>query len=168
MDWIKVGALIKPFGLKGEMRVYSMTDFAEERFAKGKTVYLKTENRREAFKVATFRIHKDEPLISFEGYQDINLIEKYAKAEIEIKKEDLHKLDEGEYYFFELKGLEVIDQKANPIGTVLRVEEGAANNVLRVQTNQKKEILIPYVPAFIKKVDLTAKRIIIQVIEGLL
>ena len=168
MEWIKIGALIKPFGLKGEMRVYSMTDFPEERFSKGKTVYLNTEKGKEAFKIATYRVHKDEPLIRFEGHQDINLIEKYSKAEIEVKKSDLHKLNEGEYYFFELKDLEVIDQKANIIGTVLRVEEGAANNVLRVITPENKEVLIPYVPAFIKKVDLTAKRIIINVIEGLL
>lgn len=168
MEWIKIGVLIKPFGIKGEMRVYSMTDFPQERFKKGKTVYLKTEKGHEPFKVASFRIHKDEPLVSFEGYQDINLIEKYAKAEIEIRKEDLHRLKEGEYYFFELKGLEVIDQKANCIGTVLQVEEGAANNNLRVITTDKKEVLIPYVPAFIKKVDLEAKRIIVNVIEGLL
>lgn len=168
MEWIKIGALIKPFGLKGEMKVYSMTDFAEERFEVGKTVYLAINKDKVPLKIATFRMHKDQPLISFEGAQDINLIEKYSKTELYIRKEDLHQLNEGEYYFFELKGLEVIDQKANRIGHVMQVEETGANNVLRIKTEDQREVLVPYVDAFIKKVDLANNRLIIHVIEGLL
>lgn len=168
MEWIQVGSLIKPFGLKGEMKVYSMTDFAQQRFAPGNVVYLETPSGKEPFEIATYRYHKDQPLISFKNYQDINLIEKYSRSPIYVKRADLHQLPAGEYYFFELKGLEVIDRRANVVGTVLQVEEGAASNLLRIKTCEGKEALIPYVPAFIKKVDLEAKRIIVELIEGLI
>ena len=65
-------------------------------------------------------------------------------------------------------GLTVKDEKGNTIGTVLDVEEtlGAQKN-LRVRA-ENKEVLIPYVPAFVKKVNLESEIIVIHVVEGLL
>ncbi len=167
MEWIKIGALIKPFGLKGEMKVFSMTDFSEIRFRKGNTIYLEIDNEMTAFKIASFKVHKNQPIISFEKHLDINLIEKYSKKELFIKKEDLHHLNKDEYYVFELKGLTVVDQNNTNIGTVIDVEPTGAHSILRIKTADK-DVLIPYVPSFIKDVNLNENKIIVNVIEGLL
>lgn len=168
MEWIKIGALIKPFGLKGEMKVYSMTDFEENRFKKGNTIYMAVEADKIPLKIASYKVHKGQPIVSFENYQDINLIEKYSKAELFVRKEDLHTLPKGEYYVFQLKGLKVIDQVGNLIGEVINVEETGAHNVLRIACDNQKEVLVPYVDAFVKEVDLKKQEIRIEVIEGLL
>ncbi len=167
MEWIKIGALIKPFGLKGEMKVFNMSDFAEERYRKLNTVYIKLNEEMLPLKVASFRMHKDAPLVSFVGYQDINLVEKLSKCEIFVKKEELPPLKNGEFYIFQIKGLRVVDEVGQEIGVVTQVEPTGKNNVIRVKTAEK-EVLIPYVPAFIKNVDLDKQEIIVHVIEGLL
>lgn len=168
MEWIKIGALIKPFGLKGEMKVYSMTDFEENRFKKGNTIYMAVGTEKIPLKIASYRVHKNQPIVSFENYQDINLVEKYNKAELFVRKEDLHALPKGEYYVFQLKGLKAIDQAGNLIGEVIDVEETGAHNVLRIARADQKEVLVPYVEAFVKDVDLKKQEISIEVIEGLL
>ena len=68
----------------------------------------------------------------------------------------------------DLLGLTVKDEEGNIIGTVLDVEEtlGAQKN-LRIRT-EKKEVLVPYVPAFVKEVNLESEIIVIHVVEGLL
>ncbi len=167
MNFIKIGALIKPFGLKGEMKVYNMSDFPEKRFKAGNTVYLNINNEMIAFIIESFRMHQEFPLLSFKNYQDINLIEKYNKAEIYMKKDELHHLNKGEYYIFELRGLNVVDQDNQLIGIVKDVEITGAHSVLRIKTDGK-DVLVPYVPNFILDVDLKEKRITIKVIEGLL
>ncbi len=168
MEWIQIGTLLKPFGLKGEMKVYSMTDFPEERLAPKKVIYLEKEAEKKPFTIASFRMHKGQPLISFEGFQDINRIESYSRSALYVRKSDLPALAEGEYYFYQLKGLEVYDQQLNRIGTVMRMETGAAHNLIRILTLEQKEVLVPYVEAFVRKVDLEHHRILIRVIEGLL
>ncbi len=166
MEYIKIGTLLKPFGLKGEMKVYPHTEFVEERFAKGNIIYFGDEKK--PFEIISFRIHKETPLVVFKGYDDINLIEKYTRTDLYIKESERPKLKQGEYYFSELKGLEVLDETGTVLGFVLQVEEGLAHNHLRIEKLDKTTALIPYVDAFIKKVDLNTKRIIIRIIEGLL
>ena len=168
MDWIKIGALLKPFGLKGEMHVYSMTDFEIERFSCGKTVYIERQKEKIALQIETYRIHKNQPIISFKGYQDINLIESFSKHDLYIKKKELHVLPSGEYYVFELKGLTVFDQENQILGKVIAVEPTGAHSVLRIEKADKTHFLVPYVDAFIESVDLIQKQIKIRVIAGLL
>ena len=75
-------------------------------------------------------------------------------------------MKDGEYYFSDLVGLDVFSND-KIIGTVLTVEEGISSNYLRVKVKDKEK-LIPFIPAFIEKVDLDSKKINIKEIEGLL
>ena len=107
-------------------------------------------------------------LLLLEDNEDINLIEKYKGMYLYKSKDEIKPLQEGEYYFSDLKDLDVyVDDKK--IGRVLRVEEGLRNNNLRVLKEEDgNEYLIPFIPVFIKKVDLVKKRIDINWIEGLI
>ena len=100
--------------------------------------------------------------------EDINLVEKLKGKLIYKSKDDIRPLKDGEYYFSDLKDLDVcIDGKK--IGRVLKVESGLRNNNLRVLKDEDgKEYLIPFIPVFIKNVDLDERRIDINWIEGLI
>lgn len=165
MNLIRVGVIVNTFGIKGEVKVKIVTDFPEERFALGHTLILKEKNELIKLKIFSCRFHKNNALIMFEGYQDINLIEKYKGLELFIDRDTCDVLADG-YYYDELLNL-LVYQQDKLLGTVLKVEAYPAHSVLRIKTDTK-EILVPFVEAFIKKVDLKAKRIDVELIEGML
>ena len=164
MEFVKIAKIINTFGIKGELKLDSYTDFIEERFKKDSTVYVGEDKL--AFVVKNYKIHKDYLLVQFKDNEDINLVEKYKNMYIYKNKDDIKPLKQGEYYFSDLKDLDVfVENKL--IGKVLRVESGISSNYLRVKT-ESEEKLVPYLPAFIESVDLENKKISIKKIEGLL
>ena len=168
MEYLKIGKIVNTFGIKGELKVISYSDFNDERYAKDKLVYVYYHDKYLPMTISNARDYKDSILVSFKDLNDINLVEKYKNCEVFVTKDSLHKLDEGEYYFFELKDLDVYDMDNKHIGKVLNVEEGLAHYNLRIELLNGKKCLVPYVKAFIHKVDIERKRIWIKTIEGLL
>ncbi len=165
MEYVRVGEIVNTFGIRGELKVMSCTDFPEERFKKGSELHILYQNEYIPVTVLRYRQHKGMALLTFASLEDINLVEKYKGCELFVKKEYIKPLTDGSYYFFELMGCSVYSDN-RCIGSVSSVEDGY-QTLLRVD-NGEKEVLIPYVDAFIKNVDIEAKRIDINVIEGLL
>lgn len=168
-DYICIGKILTTHGLKGEVKIESYSDFDQERYRKGNTVYIESEGEYIPFQTATFRIHKGYPLVSFADHQDINRIEKYKNCRIYIDRRTRKPLKNGEYYRDEITGLKAYDEADHYIGIVDAVEETAgAQNNLRIAREGRADALIPYIPEFIKKVDLNEGKIIIHTEEGLL
>lgn len=166
MEYVTIGKILNTFGIKGELKVDVYTDFPEDRFQKGSTVYVGDDYL--PFKVASHREHKGFMLLLLENNEDINLVEKFKGMYLYKSKDDIKPLQDGQYYFSDLKDLDVYadDEK---IGKVLNVESGLRNNNLRVlKAEDNKEYLIPFIPVFIKKVNLEERRIDINRIEGLI
>ena len=169
MEYIEIGKAVNTHGLKGELKIESWSDFDEIRYQKGNTVYLHKDQEYIPSNVYSVSVHKVYSVVSFEGYEDINLIEQYKGYTVCMSKEERHPLPEGEYYADELNGFAVVDEDGKVLGTLVDVEgtSGAQNN-FRVQTPEKRQFLVPNVPEFIKSIDTEEKRITIHVEEGLL
>ena len=90
------------------------------------------------------------------------------EAKPEPKKEEQPKLKKDTYYFSELIGCKVIDQNSNVIGEVIKIEEYSANQTLRIRLENGKDLLLPFMKAFIKKVDIENKEVHCHLIEGML
>lgn len=164
MEFIKIGKIINTFGIKGELKVDSYTDFIDERFKKDTTVYIGEE--KIPYVMKNYRIHKGFLIIQFKDNEDINLVEKYKNMFIYKSKDDIKPLKEGEYYFSDLKDLDVYSKELL-VGKVIKVESGISCNYLRILVDDIEK-LVPFLPVFIDKVDLENKRIYIKEIEGLL
>ncbi len=168
-DYIAIGKIRNTHGIKGELTVESYSDFDDERYKKGNTIFIRYENAYIPMKIAAYRDYKNGVLISFAEHADINLVEKYKGCDLFIRKSDRHKLKKGEYYKDEIAGLTAVDEDGNRIGTVRAVEATfGAQNHLRIVREGGNDVLVPYVPTFIKNVDLKAGTITIHVVEGLL
>ena len=166
MDYVLIGKAVNTFGIRGELKIDVYTDFVEQRFKKGSTVYIGEDHC--PLTVNSYRWHQGFLLLSFVQHDDINLVEKYKNMMVYKAKEDIHKLKKGEYYFSDLKDLDVFVNKQK-IGHVLYVEEGIRNNNLRILKDEDhKEYLVPFLPVFVENVDLEQKRIDIVFMEGLL
>ncbi len=159
---IKIGKLVNTHALKGEVKIKSYTDFYEERFKKGNTIYVLFENEYVPLTVTKTRLHKDLIYAIFEGYDHINKIEKFKSCDLFVKKEEIHELDEDEYYFHELVGCKVFAPEY--IGDVVEVLDYPAQQILVVS---KDRIMIPFVEAFVKEVNIENKVIQVELIEGM-
>lgn len=162
MEKVTIGKIVNTHGIKGELKVKSMTDFEEARFAKGNHILLEYQGRMIDVTVLKYRYHKGHILLTLDGMQDINLVEKYKGCLLYADK-DLDLLDEGEYYVTDLIGCEVYNY-GQLIGKVSDVLLYDHHDVLVVEGS--KRIMIPYVDAFILSEDIDQKRIDVELIEG--
>ena len=166
MKYIKIGHITKPFGLKGDLKVYSYTDFIDERFKANNEVYIYHNNEYIPMIIDKFQIHKGMINVKFKDIDNINQVEKYSDCPIYFDFAKLHKLDEGQYYKFELIGLKAYDTNNNFLGDVIDIEFLPAHNNLRIG-NKDHTFLVPNIPQFVDTIDLDNKIIKIKMIEGL-
>jgi len=168
--WFNVGKLVNTHGIKGEARVVSKTDFAEERYKPGNKLFLFMPDNNTPIEliVKTHRTHKSFDLVSFEGYENMNDIEKMKGGILKIHESQLAELADDEFYYHEIIGCTVYTLAGVEIGKVREILTPGANDVWVIKGNNNKEILIPYIVDVVKKVDVNEKTIIIDPIEGLL
>lgn len=162
MEKLKIGKVLGTHALKGELKIRSYSDFNDQRFVIGNKLYL--NNIEDPLIIKTVRIHKGNYLVSFEGLQDINLVEKYVGSIVYGLKEDVV-LEDDEYFYDDLIGCKV-KENDQVIGTVESIYFNGAQDILNVKTT-KKTIAIPYVDAFIVDEDIENKVIEVQLIKGM-
>ncbi|UOB21394.1 ribosome maturation factor RimM [Macrococcus armenti] len=163
---INVGKIVNTHGVKGEVKILTASDFASERFKPGKVLMIPFKEEKVILTIKSYRTHKNFHMVSFEGLNNINDVEKYKGLDVfqDIENEDII-LDEHEYFYSDIIGCTVYDG-TREIGTVKEIFETGANDVWVVQG--EKEYLIPYIEDVVKSVDIDHKKIIIEPIEGLL
>lgn len=168
--WFNVGKIVNTHGIRGEVRVISKTDFPEERYKVGNTLYLflPKANTPIELTVKSHRSHKNFDLLTFEGLENINEVEKFRDGILKVPESQLGNLDEGEFYYHEIIGCLVATTKGEEIGKVSEILSPGANDVWVIKGKGGKEILIPYIEDVVKKVDTKEKIILIEPMEGLL
>lgn len=160
MKLMKIGKIVNTFGIKGELKVLSDSEFVDERFKVGSKIYLKNE---EELTISAFRYHNSNILIKVNDKNDINEVEKYKNSDIFVDQNKLEPL-ENEFYLFQLEDLDVY-QDDKYLGKVIEVFK-PAQTILRVECVDR-EILIPFVKEFIVSTDLENKRINVKLLEGM-
>lgn len=168
MAYFNVGRIVNTQGLQGELRVLSVTDFAEERFKKGSILALfdSKDNFVMDVEVASHRKHKNFDIVKFKGLYHINDVEKYKEHSLKIAEEKLSDLDEDEFYYHEIIGLDVYENDVL-IGQIKEILQPGANDVWVVKRQGKRDLLLPYIPPVVLKVDVANKRIDVELLEGL-
>ncbi|TCS79212.1 ribosome maturation factor RimM [Tepidibacillus fermentans] len=170
-QYIKVGKIVNTFGIRGEIKIYLYTDFPEQRFQKNQQLYVGKEEKPNEYR---FTVEKAKPyknvyLLKFKEFDNINQVEKYRDYYLWITKEEQGDLAEGEYYYHQIIGCQVVTTGGEEIGIVTGILRPGANDVWIVKAKtEKKEFLIPYIKDVIKVVDVKNKKIVIEVMEGLL
>lgn len=169
-EYLNVGKIVNTQGLKGEVRVLAVTDFAEERFAPGKELLLFLPKSKEpiVLTVETSRRHKNFYILKFVGYDHINEIEKFRDGELKVNREDTVELEENEFYYFEIIDCLVEDETRGELGKVTEILTPGANDVWIVQSKKYGEVLIPYIESVVKSVDVKNKKVFVDLPEGLI
>ena len=169
MEYLTLGVIVKAFGLKGEVKILSTSDFRSQRYKRGRTLFLFKESTGERFPVHVKSYHAagNIDFVGFTEYSDCTVVEALIGYLVQVEK-DAKPLAKNSYYHSDLEACDVVDEHGTVLGHVAKVEEYSAQKSLRVKREGKPDMLVPFVPAFIQKVDLEKKQIVIIVWAGLL
>ena len=161
-----VGRLVKQHGVRGEMLVEVLSD-APDRYAPGARVDAgDPDGPRRTLTVRATRNDRGRSLVTFEEVADRADAETLRGALLSIDRNDAAPLEEGMYYEWQLEGLTVVDEDGATLGTFARVLEGGGGDLWVVDTGER-EVMVPAVDEFIRRVDLEGGRIVVHVIPGL-
>ena len=162
--YLVVGRIVAPWGVGGEVKVAIETDFPE-RFQRLERVCL--GEKATSFVLEGARLHKGHALLKLEGCDDRDTAEKLRGQLVQIPIEEAMPLGEGEYYVYQIVGLDVWTAEGEHLGRVSEVLFTGANDVYVVQ-GEKGEILIPAVEDVVLEVDLAGGRLTVELMEGLI
>ena len=162
LEFITIGRILAPWGVKGNLKVEVATDFPQ-RFAPSARVYI----NRQPMTIDSIEWHKGKAIIKLNTIDRIEDAEKLPGQLVEIHHSQLHPLPEGQYYHFQLIGLEVWTTQGELLGNITDILSAPSNDNY-VVSGAKGEILIPAIEDVIKSIDLNQERLIIEPIEGLL
>ncbi len=168
---VLVGRIARPHGLRGQVAVSPETDFVDERFRPGATLWMRGaidgDAEPQPLTVTSMRVQNRTPIVGFEGFARIEDVELLAGRELRVPESSLKSLEPGRYYEHQLVGCAVETIDGRPVGMVVRIEGGAAGSRLIVE-GALSEIQIPMVEGICAEVDVVARRIRIAPPEGLL
>lgn len=163
-----VGKIVNTHGIKGEVRVMSVTDFPELRYQIGSVLILDRKNTDQIkLTVASHRKHKNFDLLTFEGYPTIESVEKFRDGTLKITEDQLTDLPETEFYFHEIMGLTVVTEDGREIGQIKEILQPGANDVWVVGRENQKDLLIPYIAECVLNVDMEERKVIVRLLDGL-
>ena len=166
-QFLRVGVISSTHGIRGEVKVYPTTDDLE-RFLDLDEVILDTGREHKILQIEGVKFFKNQVILKFKGYDNINDIEKYLKKDLLVDREHAVELGENENFIADLIDMEVVTDEGKVLGTLTDVIETGANDVYAVKTPEGKEILLPAIRDCILDVNVDEKRMTVHVMEGLL
>lgn len=169
---VLVGRIGKPHGVRGEVTIDVRTDEPDLRFAPGSTLRAEppdgADRRPASLTVAGSRWHQRFLLVTFEEVTDRNAAEALRGTLLHITvPTDAVPEDPDEFYDHQLVGLRAEDTDGTPLGEVVAVVHGAAQDLLTVRTPDGRDALVPFVAALVPEVDLAGGRVVVADRPGL-
>ncbi|MFC2023556.1 ribosome maturation factor RimM [Chloroflexota bacterium] len=167
--YLIIGQVVRPHGLRGELKVLAMTD-DPSRFGLLEQVYLGREDEEPVTRsIEGYRMDKDGVLLKLGGCDDRAAAEMLRGLLVQIPLEAALPLEEGEYYEHQILGLDVWTASGEHLGAVSQIIVTGANDVYVVQSGdpKRREILIPAIEDVVLEVDLEGGRLVVELPEGL-
>lgn len=165
---VGVGVLRRSHGVRGEASVELLTDSVDRLEELGRVFLVDPERKKVvASAVKAVRPHKDRALVLLDGIDSPEKVSLFRDWTIEVPENEARQLDENEYFLHDLVGLEVVDGRGETLGRVIETLEGVAQLLLRVEAPSGHRFEVPFVDALCPEVDLEARRLTVDLPEGL-
>ena len=156
MNRLIIGEVLKPQGIRGELKVKTFTDYPED-VKKFGTVYIEDK----PYKILSFRVGPDgAAYLGLRGIPDRNAAELFRGKKLEGDREDAPPLEEGRHYIVDILGLSCETEEGEFLGVVKQIVNLSSD----VYTLEKdgKNILFPSVNNVIVKVDIEGGKIVVD------
>ena len=166
VELVTVGRIERPFGVRGEVKVRSLSDVPGRLESLGAVSLLGANGKTWDTRVTHSRHAGQGYILALEGLTSPEEAGLWRGGLIQIPKGSAPPLPQGQYYECDLIGLLVQDEQGNGIGTLTDIWELTGNHVFVVQDGSK-ETLIPAARDLIVAVDLRQRVMTVHMIEGL-
>lgn len=164
MEFIVIGQITKPHGVRGEVKVKPHTD-EPKRFTWLEQVYVGESSPR-LMAVEKARVSQSAVLLKLTAVNDRTAAEALRGEWLMVPEEEAIPLEADEYYLFQLEGLAVSTVEGELLGTLISVIETGANHVFVVQGEQG-ELLLPDIEEVVREIDFENGRMIVNLLPGL-
>jgi 16S rRNA processing protein RimM len=166
-EWATIGKVVAPFGIRGEVKVLSLTDIPN-RFAELEVIYLGSDHI--PYPIKNVRPYKgDMVVLKLAGIEDATTVETIRNLDLSIPLSQLAPLPPDSYYQHDIIGLEVVTIDGQNVGKIVNIMVTGSNDVYIIEGKAAgREILIPAIKDVIKQVDLIHKMMYIEPMKGLL
>lgn len=165
-DCFYLGKIAKKFSFKGEVLVYLDTD-EPELYENMESVFVEFNNNLVPFFIESSSFHKNDLLkVKFEDVDSEAEADQILGSALYLPLSTLPKLEGNQFYFHEVIGFEVIDQRLGNIGKIVSINDSTAQPLFEILFDGK-EILIPMIDDFIVEVNRKDNKIMLNTPEGL-
>ena len=162
MEWIELGRIGAPFGIKGWLHVESHTDPAERLLRYPQWALRLASGERLTRRVAEGRRHAEGLVAHLEGVDDRGAAAALTGAVIEVDRAVLPRLAEREYYRADLSSLRVRNLEGAELGTVSHFVDAPAGALMVTREAGGREHWVPAAPPQLRRVDLAAGEILVD------
>jgi len=172
---VRIGEIVKPHGLKGEVCVHCDAD-SPFLFDRVRTLVLvrepiagAPEDQGKRYVLRSWRSHQGRPMLTLENVADRNAAEELRSLAVYVPAADLPPPDEGEAYLYELLDCEVFLQDGTRLGRIDHyLFPSSEQEIWAILADNGREILFPAHQESVVDIDLAARRVIVDPPEGLL
>jgi|TARA_B110000438_G_scaffold137689_1_gene133011 16S rRNA processing protein RimM len=166
-DLVPLGKIIKPHGIRGEVKV-RLYNCDSETLKMGQSVWVKSEgNDPIIYVIEKLNLQSDKSRLKFKNVNDRNSAELLRDFTLSVCRDEFPETVDEEFYLVDLIGFNVIDQAGKKVGKVSDIMENPANDILMILDGDK-EHLIPMVDDFVTLFDFEKKQVTINLIDGLI
>lgn len=165
--YVAIGRVLKPHGVQGEIKVAPLTD-DPRRFRRLDRVFcrLPDGSRRELHVIGARMAGPDTVLVRFREIPSPEAALALRDGVLEIPRSESPPLPPGKVYYADMIGLEACEEGAErPLGHVTAIIS-AAQELLEITTPGGEELMVPWVPAWVSRIDLEAGRVWLTPVPG--
>ncbi len=164
-EWIIIGRIRAPHGVRGELRVEVLTDFPE-RFQAFKRLYIGDSHT--PYDVERARFTPKGVLLKLVGVDFRDKAGLFARSYVALPESELAPLPAGSFHHHQIKGIKVYADDGGFLGTVTEIITTGSNDVYIVRNEDGGEILLPATTEVVRTIDVESQRIVVNLIPGLI
>ena len=156
MERLVIAEVLKPQGIRGELKIKTFTDYPEDVKAFG-VVYIDGKE----YKILSFRVGTDgAAYVGLRGITDRNAAEEMRGKKLEGAREDAPELEEGQYYIVDIIGIDCVTETGEFLGKVKDIT--LLSSEIYTLEKDGKNILFPAIKGVVLSVDVQNKRMVVD------
>ena len=162
-----LGKIAKKFSFKGEVLIYLDTD-EPELYENMESVFVELNKNLVPFFILESSLHKNDFLrVKFEDVATEADADAIMGSELYLPLSFLPKLSGDKFYYHEVIGFEIEDQRLGVVGKIVSINDSTAQPLFEV-LNGEVEMLVPMIDQFLVKIDRENKKVVMNLPEGLI
>ena len=166
LEFFCAGVVKGTHGLRGDLKVRPVTEDSTSLLEAKEVVFRKADGTLLTHVPVRTALHKGAVLLRLQGLESLDEVQHLLGSEVLMPFRDLPQPDEDEFYWFQLKGLKVVDRTRGELGVLEDMFTTAAHDVYVVQ-GPLGEVLIPAVREMVLRIDLEEALMEVDLPEGL-